>query len=86
MGEAEIGRITHFFANIGVGVIEVTKGTLKVGDTIHIKGANTDFKQKIVSMQVEHDQVQEANEGQSIGMKLDDRVRQHDKVFKILSD
>jgi len=79
----EIGKVTHYFTNIGVGVIELTKGSLKKGDKIRIKGATTDFKQKIASMQIEHEKIEEAKKGQSIGMKVKEHVREHDKVFKV---
>jgi translation elongation factor EF-1alpha len=79
----EIGKVTHYFTNIGVGVIELTKGSLKTGDKIRIKGATTDFEQKIASMQIEHEKVEEAKKGQSIGMKVKEHVREHDKVFKV---
>jgi len=80
--EKEVGKVSHYYTNIGVGVIEL-KGTLKVGDKIHIKGATTDLKQKVESMQIEQDKVQEAKKGQSIGLKVKDHVRQHDKVYKL---
>jgi len=77
----EVGRITHFFSKIGVAVVELT-GTLNVGDTVHIKGAHTDFKQAISSMQIEHKPIQTAKKGQSIGLKLDQKVHENDVVFK----
>jgi hypothetical protein len=55
--EEEVGKITHFFSKINVGVLELTKGDLKIGDTIHIKGHTTDFFQKVESMQVLHQPV-----------------------------
>ncbi|MBN1645413.1 hypothetical protein JW868_00060 [Candidatus Woesearchaeota archaeon] len=81
--EKEIGKVTHWFSKIGVAVIEITDGTLKVGDTIHLKGHTSDFTQKIDSMQVDHAPVQEAKTGQSIGMKVKEHVRQHDVVFLV---
>ena len=78
----EIGNVTHYFGNIGVGVIKL-KGTLKVGDTIHIKGHTTDFKQKVESMQIGHKPVKEAKKGKSIGLKVKDHVRDTDKVYKV---
>jgi len=81
--EEEIGVFTHYFTKISVGVIEITKGTLKAGDTIHIKGATSDFTQKVQSMQIEHEKIEEAKKGQSIGLKVKEHVREHDKVFKI---
>jgi len=79
----EIGRITHFFAKINVAVIEL-KAPLKVGDTIVIKGPTTDSQQVVDSMQIEHQNVQTALAGQSIGMKVPQRVRETDAVFKKL--
>jgi len=78
----EIGKITHYFSKISVAVIELI-GTLKTGETIHIKGATTDFKQKVDSMQIEHKAVPEAKKGQSIGMKVAEPVREHDQVFVV---
>jgi len=77
----EIGRITHFFSKINVAVIEL-KAPLKVGDTIVIKGPTTDSQQVVDSMQIEHQDVQTALAGQSIGMKVAQRVRETDAVFK----
>lgn len=77
----EIGRITHFFSKICVAVIELTS-PLKVGDTIVIKGPSTDFEQVVDSMQIEHANVPKAEAGQSIGLKVNQRVRETDVVFK----
>jgi hypothetical protein len=77
----EVGRITHFFSKINVAVIEL-KATLSVGDTIAIKGPTTDFEQHVDSMQIEHQNVQSAESGQSIGLKVMQRVRETDMVFK----
>jgi translation elongation factor EF-1alpha len=77
-----VGRITHYFTNIGVAVIEL-EDTLKVGDEISVEGATTNFTQKIDSMQIEHESVKEAKKGDSIGLKVVDRVREGDQVFKV---
>jgi len=82
MQEQEVGRIIHFYTNISVGIIQLSS-TLKVGDTIHIKGATTDFTQKVASMQVNHAQVTTANPGESIGLQVRDHVREHDVVYKV---
>jgi putative protease len=84
--EEEIGKIAHYFSKINVGVIELTSGTLQVGDTIHIKGHTTDFYQKVQSMQVEHSPVDTINPGDSAGMKVESPVREHDLVFKVSGD
>lgn len=81
--EQEIGIITHFFDHLSVAVIKIVQGAVKEGDTIHIKGHLTDFEQEIESMQIEHKPVKEAKAGQEIGIKVADKVREHDKVFKV---
>jgi len=67
-----------------VGVIEITEDSLKVGETIHIKGTTTDFEQKVESMQIEHENVEEAKVGQTIGLKVNEPVRENDQVYKII--
>jgi len=79
----EVGHITHFFAKIGVAVIELT-APLTVGDTVVIKGPTTDFEQVVESMQIEHENVQGAEAGQSIGLKVAQRVREKDIAYKKL--
>ncbi len=85
MAEDEIGHITHFFPKIGVAVIEVTAGALKVGDTIRIKGHTSDVTQTVGSLQQEHLQVAEIGAGASAGMKVEAHVRQGDKVYKVVA-
>jgi putative protease len=77
-----VGKVTHYFTKIGVGVIELS-GELKVGDRISIEGATTNLQQTVTSMQIEHQNVQSAGPGQSIGLKVDQRVRQGDLVYKL---
>jgi translation initiation factor IF-2 len=84
--EEEIGRVTHYFSKIGVGVIELTKGGLKVGDTIHVKGHTTDLYQKVDSMQMEHAPVLSVQKGESFGLHVEAQVREHDVVFKVIED
>jgi len=79
----EIGHITHFFSKISVAVIELT-APLSVGDTILIKGPTTDFEQVVESMQIEHKNVQKAEAGQSIGLKVAQRVRERDTAYRKL--
>lgn len=83
--ETEVGKVQDYFAKIGVAGIELTD-SLSVGDTIHIKGHTTDFSQKVESMQIEHDNVEEAKAGDSIGIKVDDRVRSSDTVYKVVEE
>ena len=80
MAEQQIGRISHYFGKIQVAAIELTEGSLAVGDTIHIKGHTTDLTEQVKSIQIEHDQVQSAKKSDSIGVKVSDHVREHDVV------
>ena len=79
----EVGRITHFFTKISVAVVEL-KAPLAVGDRIVIKGPLTDFEQVVDSMQIEHKNVTRAEARQSIGLKVNQRVREKDIVYKKL--
>lgn len=81
MKEKPIGKITHFYDKIGVAVVELN-GTLKVGDTIKIKHHDTEFEQKVESMQVEHKPVKQAKKGEAIGMKVAQPVHEGAEVFK----
>lgn len=78
----EVGRVSHYFTRINVAVVEL-KAPLAVGDRILIKGSTTDLEQVVESMQIEHKDVQRAEAGQSIGLKVNDRVRENDTVYKI---
>jgi putative protease len=82
MPETEIGKVSDFFARPVVAAIEIT-GSLKVGDRIHIKGHTTDVEMTVASMQIDNKDVTEAKEGQSVGIKVPDRVRGGDTVYKI---
>ena len=84
--EEEIGIITHYFSKINVGVLELSAGELRTGDTIHIKGHTTDFYQKVESMQVEHNPVDVAKKGEPVGIKLESPVRENDAVYKVTED
>jgi putative protease len=78
-----IGKITHYFSNIEVAVIELT-APLKMGDTIKIVGGqDTDFEQEVSSMQIDHQEVKSAKKGDSVGMKVDKKVHEGYKVYKI---
>jgi len=81
--EKLIGRVTHYFGKIGVAVIELDD-TLKVGDEIRIVGGKTDFTQIVESMEMEHKKIEEAKPGDSIGLKVSQKVREGYKVYKIL--
>lgn len=83
MGEEKIGEIAKYFAKVGVAGIQVEAGSLSVGDTIHIKGHTTDLTQKVESMQLENQAIERATPGQLVGIKVNDRVREKDVVYKV---
>jgi translation elongation factor EF-Tu-like GTPase len=80
--EVEIGRVNDYFAKIGVAGIDLT-ATLKVGDRIRIKGHTTDLEEVVESIQVEHESLEEAKAGDKIGLKVADRVRGGDHVYRV---
>lgn len=77
-----IGEITHYFSNIGVGIINLS-APLAEGDEIRIVGGeNTDFNQKVESMQIDHKEVKKAKKGDSVGLKVSEKVREGYRVYK----
>lgn len=86
MREEKVGEIKHYFGKPQVAAIKVTEGALKVGDTIHIKGKTHDVTQIVESMQIEHQTITEAKPGDDIGIKVKDKVKEGDIVFKVLPD
>ena len=78
----KVGEVTHYFTQIGVAVVDLS-GPLKVGDRIAIKGMTTNFEMTLASMQVEGTNIEEAGAGDDVGMKVDDRVRQGDIVYRL---
>ena len=77
-----IGKITHYFGEIKVAVIELS-GVLKVDDNIRIVGGEVDFTQPIESMEIEHQKIEEAKKGDSVGLKVSEKVREGYKVYKL---
>jgi len=84
MQEKEIGYVSNYFSKLSVAAIEITDGILSVSDTLHFTGRITDFKSKVSSMQIEHESVKEANKGDSVGLKVPEKVRKKDKVCKLI--
>ncbi|RJQ14524.1 translation elongation factor-like protein [Candidatus Parcubacteria bacterium] len=80
--EKPIGEITHYYSNLGVGIIKL-KAVLKVGDKIKLVGATSNFEQEVESIQIEHKQVQTAKKGDVVGIKVKDKVREGDLVYKV---
>ncbi len=81
--EKLIGRITHYFSHLSVCAIELTDGELKMGDTIHISGKITEFTQTVGSMQIEHQNINKAEKGKVVGVKVKEKVRINDRVFGV---
>jgi len=80
--EVKIGAVDDFFKKVDVAALRL-EDELAVGDTVHIKGHTTDFSQKIESMQIEHQSVEKAKKGDSIGIKVVQPVRRGDTVYKV---
>lgn len=80
--EKLIGKISHYFGGINVGIIELTDD-FKIGEKIHIKGSSTDFEQVVNSMQINRQDISEAKAGDAIGVKVDQKVREGDMVYKV---
>ena len=85
MEEKKIGVISHYFGHVGVGIIKIEAEGLKVGDTLRFKGHTSDFQQTVESMQLEHKDIQEGKVGDQVGVKVNEHVREHDEVFKVIS-
>jgi putative protease len=77
-----IGTVTHYFPQVQAAVIKL-KAPLSVGDTIKVKGHTTDFKETVNSIQIDRVPITSAKKGQEIGLLVNSRVRQHDKVYKL---
>ena len=77
-----VGVMSHFYGHINVGIVELSD-TLSVGDEISVEGASTNLTQKVESIEIEHKAVKKAGKGDSIGLKMKERVREGDKVYKL---
>ncbi len=85
MAEQLVGTITHYFAKPEVGVIKLD-APVKLGDVLRFKGATTDFEQKVRSMEVDHGPVEEAEAGTEVAVKVSERVRSGDEVYRVTPD
>ena len=82
MAKTLVGKVEHYFGKVGVAIVDLSD-TVKVGDKIAIEGPSTMFEQVIDSIQVEHKPVQSAKKGDAIGIKVKDKVREKDNVFRV---
>lgn len=83
MNYAQVGKITHYFDKIQVGVLAITEGEVKVGDTIRIGEEGIGFEQAVESMQVDHNQVESISAGQEAGLKLTQATTPGTVVYKV---
>jgi putative protease len=86
MGEEKIGEVMKFFAKPSVAAVKITSGELLVGDAVKFTGHTTDFEDRIGSMEIDNKQIEKATAGDYIGIKVSDRVRLGDEMFKIIPE
>ncbi len=82
-GEERVGFVTHYYGHLSVAAIRLESGSLRVGDTIRFLGHTSDFRQRVESMQIEHQPVTEAGKRQEIGLKVTEHAREGDEVYKV---
>jgi len=82
--DVELGKVKHYYGRIGVAVIEITQDSLAVGDTIHIKGHFSDFRQQVELMQIDGRPVDDVTVGQSVDVDVSQHAREHDVVYKVV--
>jgi len=86
MEKEKIGEVFHYFTRASVAAINLTDSYLQVGDIILFQGVTTNFTQKVESMQIENQSVERAEMGQSVGIKVNERVREKDLVYRVLQE
>lgn len=84
MPEEQVGVIVKFFAKPSVAALEMRSGSIKKGDLLRYKGHTTDFTEEVTSMEVDNQPVEEAKGGDLVGVKVKERVRENDKVYKVV--
>lgn len=82
MADKKVGKIIHYYDKIAVAVVEVL-ANFKTGDTIKISGHDKEFTQEVVSLQIEHEKLEAAKKGQSLGLKVDQPVKEGDKIYLV---
>ena len=86
MAEEKIGEVMKFFSKPSVAAVKITAGELRVGDTVRFNGHTTDFEDTIQSMEIDNKQIEMATVGDYIGVKVSDRVRPGDEVFRVSAE
>ena len=82
-GEVRVGIVTHYYSHLSVAIVQMESGTLREGDTVHIKGHTSDFRQRVDSLEIDRVRVPEARAGQVLGMRVKEHAREHDVVYKV---
>lgn len=84
MEKIKVGEVFHYFSKAGVAAIRVTDATVRIGDTLLFQGPSTNFDQPVDSLEIDKAKVEQATPGQSVGVKVRDRTRPGDYVYKIV--
>ena len=84
MAEDQVGVVVNFYANPSVAAIKVTGGSIRKGDLLKYKGSTTDFTEEVTSMEIENQAIEEAKSGDLVGVKVKERVREKDKVYRVV--
>ena len=84
MAEDQIGVVVNYYAKLGVAAVKVTSGTIKTGDLLKYKGHTTDFTETVTTMEIENQPFEQAQAGDLVGVKVKERVREKDKVYKVV--
>jgi putative protease len=84
MPEEQVGVIVKFFAKPSVAAIEITSGSIKTGDLLRYQGHTTDFTEEVTSMEIDNQKVEEAKVGDLVGIQVKERVRENDKVYRVV--
>lgn len=84
MAEDQVGVVVNFYAKPCVAAVKVTSGMIKIGDILKYKGYTTDFTEVVSSMEIENQPVEQAKEGDLVGVKVKERVREKDKVYRVI--
>ena len=84
MTEDQVGVVVNYYAKLGVVALKVTNGTIKTGDLLKYKGHTTDFTEAVTSMEIEKQPVEQAQAGDLVGVKVKEKVREKDKVYRVV--
>jgi len=84
MPEKEVGIVVKFFAKPSVAAIEIKGGSIRKGDLLRYKGHTTDFTEEVGSMEVDNQPIEEAKAGDLLGIKVKEKVRENDKIYKVV--